>query len=433
MSCRLVLIFCRRLFCSLILCCWFLIVSVEGGLAQGVIFKVATAALPMGRAYAIRAAGFAGAAAMGGTIGNYSTDYVRNALKPGGLLGSPDIDITVRSLATPTVLCPGLSCAFDRKIPDTGKSDAGSSPAATPPAATFDPDKVDIGKFDFSKLGLGSSGLKRIELDKFGLGKPDAGPPAHRETMDIKPLTTPAAEPIPPPPPPPGCEQAGLDGFTAWKRAVVLDEDTGFSKRDAAAARQCYAVAAQQNIPIAQYSLADMLLSGNDGAADGVRGMQYLEAAALNGLPLAQYRLARFYETATPADLKRALRWYGEAAVAGSAEAQYELSRFYYQGLGTVTPDRIAAFGWLNVALKNRYQPATETMHALLDILNADARALQADAQFAMGVAWEDGVPGFITADPREAFIAYRNAQRQGWPEAESALRHLCASTGVCR
>jgi TPR repeat protein len=415
------------------LCCCFLISSVESGSAQAVIFKIVTEVFPMGRAYVIRAAGFAGAAAAGGTIGNFTTDYVKNALKPGD---SAHNDITLNSLTRPTILCPELSCAFNRKMPDTRMTDPPKTLSTTTPPAKI-PAEIESerwntpepsGSFaakilqtrpreviDFGKLDLG---LNELPQDKTILGKVEAGP---------------ATEQVPPPPPPPGCEQEGLDGMTAMKRAVVLDDDTGFSKRNEPAARQCYLAAALKNIPIAQYSLADMLLSGDGGPTDAIRGIQYLEAAALNGLPLAQYRLAQFYETATPADMRRALQWYGEAAVAGSPEAQYELSRFYYQGLGTLTPDRIAAFGWLNVALRNGYPPATETMHTLLDNLDADARAYRPDALFAMGIAWEYGVPGFIIADPRRALNIYLNAQRQGWPEADGALRHLCASTNVCR
>jgi hypothetical protein len=425
------LIFCLRLFCSLMLCCCFLMLSVESGSAQ-VIFKIVTEVFPMGRAYVTRAAGFAGAAAVGGTIGNFTTDYVKNALKPAEAAHN---DNTLNSLTRPTVLCPELSCTFNRKMPDASKTDPSKTlPTTTPPAkieserwTTPEPSGSFAAKLlqtrpreaiDFGKLDLGSSELKGLPQGKDVFGKVDAGP---------------ATEQVPPPPPPLGCEEAGLDGMIAMKRAVVLDDDTGFSKRNEPAARQCYLVAALQRIPIAQYSLADMLLSGDGGPADAARGIQYLEAAARNGLPVAQYRLAQFYETATPADMQRALQWYGEAAIAGFPEAQYELSRFYYQGLGTLRPDRIAAFGWLNVALRNQYPPATETMHTLLDNLDADARAYRPDALFAMGIAWEYGVPGFITADPRIALNTYLNAQRQGWPEAEGALHHLCASTNVCR
>jgi hypothetical protein len=90
-------------------------------------------------------------------------------------------------------------------------------------------------------------------------------------------------------------------------------------------------VAAQQNIPIAQFSLADMLLNGDIGVPrDQDRGLEYLEAAARNGFVPARIRLGDAYDKANPSV---AFKWFAAAANAGSTYAQYQLSRFFYYGI----------------------------------------------------------------------------------------------------
>jgi TPR repeat protein len=415
----------QHLLHSWICCCVFLMLSGTGGMAQGVIFKVVES-FPITRVYAARLAGFTASAAVGGSIGNFSTDgikYIKNALKPGD---PPDTNVAPKSQKPALDQCVGFSCFADKA---TGTDLPTISPVTTPPLPGSPKTPV-TAPSDLVAPRTPQTNLH--DPDKAELN-PASSLPNPFTKSEIEAAIGHVTEQIPPPPAPPGCEQPAMDGMTAMKRGVVLDSDTGFSKQNEPAARHCFMVAASQNIPLAQYNLADMLIRGEGGPADATRGMQYLEAAAVNGLPLAQYRLAQSYETANPPNLVGALHWYGEAAFAGATEAQYELARFFYQGLGLNVPDRIAAFGWLNIALEKGYQPAKDTMHALLDDLSRSAKAYQPDALFAMGRAWEEGVPGFIAPDPRRAFLFYLGAKREGWLEADAALHHLCDGNNFCR
>jgi TPR repeat protein len=290
-----------------------------------------------------------------------------------------------------------------------------SPPSAKPQPESFAPSLPDAGRLTSAFPGINPSsgcllaGCKPIDFSKLAnLSSPALTPPS----------------PTIGPPPVPTCEGSSLDGLEALRRAAILDSGTSFAPRNAAAARACYYVAAQQNIPVAQFSLADMRLNGDVGVPrDPDRGLEYLEAAARNGFVPAQIRLGDAYDRGegTPPNPSAAFKWFAVAANAGSTYAQYQLSRFFYG-----RKDYVGAFVWLNAALIGRYQPALATMQELLDLVYADARAGIAGAQFIVGAASEFGVPGVVSPDPRLAFLAYRDAQRGNWSAASSALQRVC-------
>lgn len=368
-----------------------LICAINGAQAQGAvgkIFALGVEALPLGRTFTFRLVTGGVAAAAGGVVGNTSydalnnltNDALRNAFKPAKL---PD------------------------PLPPAGQTPKGCAIAS-------------CASIDFPKL---------VNPRAFVIPEPQLDGGGGAAALPVAPPAR-LAPAIQPPPPPPRCDDAGLDGLVAFQRAVNLDRDSSFAKRDAAAAQICYYVAAQQNIPVAQYDLADMLLRGDDGVRpDQARAMQYLEASAENGFMPAQIRLAVAYDTGVgiAQNFSEAFRWYRQAAAARSGYAQYQLSRFYYYGLVDGKKSHNDAFLWLNQALKGGYDPAMAAMNNLLAKVEADAREGIAGAQFTIGMAYEDGVPGFYARDLRKAFLAYREAAEKDWLAAREALQKLCS------
>lgn len=108
-----------------------------------------------------------------------------------------------------------------------------------------------------------------------------------------------------------------------------------------------------------------MLMDGDEGVPrNSAVGIQWMERSALGGFVPAQTRLAIAYEKGegTAPDASRARLWYTEAGLAGDTYSQYQLSRYYYRGLGDLSPDKVATFGWLELALLEGYTPAQDTM-----------------------------------------------------------------------
>jgi TPR repeat protein len=364
----------RLLVFSFILACSSIAAGAQVAPAVRALTYATARGLPIGRAFTIGAIKVAAAGIVGGAsydvLNNLTGDVLKNAFKP------PD--------------------PRDKAASESPSPNPATAPGADPP----------------SLCPLG--GCKPIDFSKL----PDF--------TTLRPQGLPTIAP----PPAPTCENVSLDGLEALRRGANLDSDSSFAKRNPAGARSCYYIAAQQNVPIAQYNLADMLLTGDiEVAPDPVRGFQYMEAAARNGFLPAQLRLADAYDRGEgmPPDRSAAYRWYMTAANAGSSYAQYQLSRYYYYGIASPT-DNVGAFIWLNTALMGGYQPALPTMNDLLVIIDGDAHAGIAGAQFTMGAAYEWGVPGLIQPDPRSAFFAYLAAQRGNWPGASIALQRVCSN-----
>jgi TPR repeat protein len=261
----------------------------------------------------------------------------------------------------------------------------------------------------------------------------------HQELLTLNGIGNPPpppvdASPVIAPPPPPAPCTAQMPALAAMQRATAFDKGTLAWPRAAAAAEACYYVAAQHSVPLAQYCLADMLLTGDDGvAADRRAGLGWLEEAADNGVVPAQTRLAIDYETgseAAPLDQSAAGFWYEQAAEAGDAYAQYQIARFYARGLGGLPVDLVTAFYWLDLALKQNLPNSLATMDMLLAQVRADQRAGNPGAMFVLGIAYQFGVPQRIAPDPRSAFLAYRDAAQSGFRSprynAMTALQQLC-------
>ena len=140
----------------------------------------------------------------------------------------------------------------------------------------------------------------------------------------------------------------------------------------------------------------------NLDAGDSVAAFEWLEKAALQGQPVAEYRLATLYERGqgVAADPMQALKWYVAAANQGNRKAMYNLAVAYAEG--TVGP-------------KN-------TQEAAHWFAQAAALGLS-DSQFNLAVLYErgDGVPQSLS----EAYKWYSIAAAAGDTESKARIALL--------
>jgi localization factor PodJL len=98
---------------------------------------------------------------------------------------------------------------------------------------------------------------------------------------------------------------------------------------------------------------AQLLLGFRELAAnDDTNAANWLERAAIQGLPVAQYRIATLYASGrgVPADKTKAFRWYLAAAQAGNRKAMSNLAVAYAQGEGTAKNPQEAGRWFLKAA-----------------------------------------------------------------------------------
>jgi TPR repeat protein len=102
----------------------------------------------------------------------------------------------------------------------------------------------------------------------------------------------------------------------------------------------------------AQHRLAIAYRDGSSRLGrDDLLAYKWFYAAALQGLPTAQYEVALLYKRGRGAlqDFKEAFKWFEKAAQAGIPEAQYHLASAYMRGEG-VQIDFVRAYAWYSRA-----------------------------------------------------------------------------------
>lgn len=130
--------------------------------------------------------------------------------------------------------------------------------------------------------------------------------------------------------------QFGLQKFEAGAR----EEAAAFIRR-----------AAAQGLPAAQYRLAKMHERGENGTPDLTKARQLTQDAAAGGNRKAMHDIAVFFAEGEggPQDFAQAARWFRRAAERGLPDSQYNLGVFYDQGLG-VKADPEEALFWFTLA-----------------------------------------------------------------------------------
>ena len=156
-------------------------------------------------------------------------------------------------------------------------------------------------------------------------------------------------------------------GVTGDREEVQILYDRGKEEKKTgnfAEAAKWYAEAADCDHLFAQTSLAMLLEEGNGVQKDVEEAAVWLENAAANGEPLAQFRLARMCQTgkivATDED---AVYWYRMAAEQGYAVAQNNLATLYERGRGVPKSDADALYWYGRAMASERFGVGTRIEH----------------------------------------------------------------------
>ncbi len=177
-------------------------------------------------------------------------------------------------------------------------------------------------------------------------------------------------------------------------------------ERDEIEAAQWYRKAADQNNPVAQIRLAEMLYNGFGGlqvGKDEKEAMKWCRKAADQYFPESQYLLSTFYRfgKGVEKDEKEALKWLRKAAEQNLPWAQVSLGELYAGGRMGVVYDDKEAVKW--------YRKATEQNDTLAFTM--------------LGSMYEVGRG--VEKDTKEAAKWYRKALAQGSPIAEGDLKRI--------
>ncbi|MDJ0921973.1 MAG: peptidoglycan-binding protein [Henriciella sp.] len=156
--------------------------------------------------------------------------------------------------------------------------------------------------------------------------------------------------------------------------------------------------AAEDGNPVAQFQWGEAALT----AGDLKEGSSFVRRAAEQGLPAAQYRLAKLHEQGlgVPRDLVQARAWTDKAAVGGNVKAMHDLAVFFADGEGG-TQSYAAAVEWFRKA----------------------AEFGLVDSQYNLGVMYENGLG--ISPSAAEALYWYEVAAKNGDASAEQNIAEL--------
>ena len=120
---------------------------------------------------------------------------------------------------------------------------------------------------------------------------------------------------------------------------------------DATAAFQWLEKAALQGQPVAEYRLGTLYERGQGVAANAALAAKWYLAAANQGNRKAMHNLAVGYAegTAGPKDTTQAARWFAQAAALGLSDSQFNLAVLYERGDG-VPQSLVDSYKWYAIA-----------------------------------------------------------------------------------
>ena len=135
--------------------------------------------------------------------------------------------------------------------------------------------------------------------------------------------------------------------------------------------------AADQGLPIAQYTLSKLHERGTGIPKDLTLARQWTEKAALGGNVKAMHDLAVFMAEGEGGDQSYAgaVEWFRKGAEYGIVDSQYNLGVLYEQGLG-ISPNLTEAPYWFMIAARNGDAGAPEKVMDLTDRVSPEAAAL---------------------------------------------------------
>jgi len=131
-----------------------------------------------------------------------------------------------------------------------------------------------------------------------------------------------------------------------------------------------------QGVPIAQYRIATLYASGRGVPADKVKAFRWYLSAAQAGNRKAMSNLAVAYAQGdgTAKNPQEAGRWFLKAAQLGLPDAQFDLAILYERGLG-VPQNLTDAYRWYMIAARTGDKESKDRIEALSSQLSAEDRA----------------------------------------------------------
>lgn len=269
--------------------------------------------------------------------------------------------------ATETVPLPQPrpeTSAPDKGAPDAAKPDAGSPATGTPDKGKPDTATPDTAP-DASRFGgdphidkpiqntlpqpatMTPPSADTVNPDRFGAKQPDAAygafqrglyKTAYNLAMERAKNGDPAAETL---------------------VAEILSRGLGVPLNPAEAVKW-YGLAAEQDVPEAQFQYALMLLDGRYVKKDEKGAFALMQASAEAGNRLAQFNFAQLLVQQDPGDdgLVKAAVYYERAAATGLADAQYAMAQLYANGAGGKPHDDAQARILLTQAARQNYDTA---------------------------------------------------------------------------
>ncbi len=196
---------------------------------------------------------------------------------------------------------------------------------------------------------------------------------------------------------------ASLAGFLALGIAVAPAASAtaaGFDEGEAAYAAGDYRAALAAWQPLAEHGDARAQFRVGELYREG-KGVRYIDfeaaarwlrLAAAQGLPEAQYRLARLHYEGflIPRDPGELLRQATTAAAHGHARAQVMLGAVYEYGLDDIDPDLTAALKWYELAATLGHDKVRALALQARDRVRAKMTPAQIAAAARLAETWQD-------------------------------------------
>ncbi len=141
------------------------------------------------------------------------------------------------------------------------------------------------------------------------------------------------------------------------------DDDEAIVKKHAAKRIETWRVAAEADLPSAQWLLGNCYFWGAGVTQDDAQAVAWYRKAAEQGYARAQFMLGIIYENAigVTKNETQAVAWYRKAAEQGDADAQFMLGEMYSDGQG-VTQDDAQAVAWYRKAAEQGHKEAQQKL-----------------------------------------------------------------------
>lgn len=169
--------------------------------------------------------------------------------------------------------------------------------------------------------------------------------------------------------------EAGFPWAMSWLASYLRDGTSGYTPRDHDRARALYERAAQAGYSHALLPLAEMVMAGEGGPADGARALTLLEAARAADIRFTEWPTGELYHFGAPGvepDLQLAAHWYMRATRQGHQPyGQWDRLADLYETLG----DRARAAAALEVFQAYLYDPHRQELVHMRERLRARINA----------------------------------------------------------